>query len=365
MQMRIGRDLASILAKSWAQPRPGETNLSNENLRTYFPLLSETGTAALAWWLICPLKSSLTKEIVELYREAYVRSVAQTLVHERELASVVHALNTSGIRSILLKGWSVGRLYPESGLRPCGDIDLWVDPTQQARAEEVVRRVASGRLPVDLEHDQFRRFETRSFADFYACSETAYLGSAPVQVLRREEQIRILCLHFLKHGGWRPIWLCDIAVLLDRGNEAFNWQLCLGNDPRRARWIGSTIALARDLLAARIPDGAPPSVTSSPPKWFKRTVLQEWSDPRPPRVAALAALLPALRLRPWQINAVMRGRWRNSIQATVDCDGAFDALPRWFYQVKDAASRALHFGREWAALHHRHFPNRSELLDRN
>jgi hypothetical protein len=34
---------------------------------------------------------------------------------------------------------------------------------------------------------------------------------------------------------------------------------------------------------------------------------------------------------------------RNSIQATVDCDGAFDATPRWLYQARNILSRAIDF----------------------
>jgi hypothetical protein len=202
--------------------------------------------------------------------------------------------------------------------------------------------VASGRHAVDLDHDQFRRFENRSFADFYASCDTVHLGSTPIKVLRREDQVRTLCLHFLKHGGWRPIWLCDIALLLESKNIAFDWELCLGNNQRRARWIGCTIALARDLLGSRIPHGAPPAVTSSPPKWFARTVLKEWSNAGPPSAPTLAFLIAA-KPRRERLKSAMRGRWRNPIQATVDCEGAFDGFTRLPFQLWDAASRTCRF----------------------
>jgi hypothetical protein len=239
-----------------------------------------------------------------------------------------------------VKGWSVGRFYPESGLRPCGDIDLWVDPDQRAQVDEVVKRVASGRQAVDLDHDQFRRFEDRSFADFYDSCDTVHLGSTPIKVLRREDQTRTLCLHFLKHGGWRPIWLCDIAVLLESSKSEFSWELCLGSDARRARGIGCTIALARDLLGARIPPGAPRCVTASPPVWFTRTILREWSNPSAPNAPSFAFLIPELKSHPWKLKSALRDRWRNPIQATVDCDAAFDTLPRLPFQLWDGISRA-------------------------
>jgi hypothetical protein len=72
--------------------------------------------------------------------------------------------------------------------------------------------------------------------------------------------------------------------------------------------------------------------------------LTEWSDPGPRSIPAITMVLPSLWRRPWEIKAAVRGRCRNSIQATVDCDGAFDAMPRWLYQARDILSRAMDFG---------------------
>lgn len=340
---QIGEELATILFGVWRPFSGRDPEHSNGNVSALAPLLCSTGTAALVWFRIRRFESDFPMNAVKLYREAYICSLAQALAHETNLADVMLTLHTSGIRSILLKGWSVARLYPESGLRPCGDIDLWVDPNQRVPALEVLERVAGGRQPIDLDHDQFRRFENRSFADFYAACDTVSLGSAPIRVLRREDQTRILCLHFLKHGGQRPIWLCDIAVLLEGQNTAFNWDLCLGSDSRRARWIGCTIALASNLLGARIPPGAPRCVTSTPPRWFTRTVLTEWSNPLAPNAPSLARVIRDLGSRPWTLKSVARGRWRNPIQATVDCNGPFDTLPRLPYQLWDGVRRAGRF----------------------
>src|SRR6266851_4833362 len=113
---RIGEELATILFGSWGRSSGRETDLSNENVSTLAPLLNATGAAALAWFRIRRFESNFTMDVVKLYREAYICSVAQTLAHEVALARVVQSLNASGVRSILLKGWCVGRLYLESGL---------------------------------------------------------------------------------------------------------------------------------------------------------------------------------------------------------------------------------------------------------
>src|SRR5262249_47822239 len=155
------------------------------------------------------------------------------------------------------------------------------DPVQHRAAEGVIRQVVLTRT-VDLKHDQLRRFEDWGFEKFYESCDTVRLGATSVKVLGCEDQVRFLCLHFLKHGGWRPIWRCDVAIALDSHHGGFDWRRCLGTNPKFAQWVGSTIALARELLDARMPDGAPLAVTPTPPKWLKRTVLREWSDPYPP-----------------------------------------------------------------------------------
>jgi Uncharacterised nucleotidyltransferase len=336
---RRGRELASVLAGSWRQP-PVAEEIPNEILTRLAPVVVAGGGAALTWFCIRHHKSKLSQSSTKLYREAYIGSVARAAAHEAEVVHLLGSLQVANIRSILLKGWSVGRLYPESGLRPSGDIDLWIDPDQRSKARVVLQRAGTGRQLVDLDHDQLSRFEDRGFADFYASCDTVHLGGTPINVLRQEDQIRILCLHFLKHGGWRPIWLCDIAVLLEFRNPAFNWELCLGSDSQCARWIGCTLALASDLLGAIIPPGAPRCVTSSPPGWFTNTVLTEWSNPSAPSATTFAFLIPELMSRPWKLRSILRGRWRNPIQATIDCNGAFDALPRMPYQLWNGVSRA-------------------------
>lgn len=330
--------MASVLAGAW---RARDCEVSNDVIGELAPLLSKGGVAALAWFCIRQQRSELSESVANFYYKAYVGSAARAAVHEVELQRLARAFKACDVRCILLKGWSVARLYPESGLRPSGDIDLWVDPGQRKTADVILRELQVAHT-IDLEHDQLRRFKERCFEEFYASCETASLGVTSIKVPRREDQLRILCLHFLKHGGWRPIWLCDIAVLLEL-QQVFNWDLCFGTNTKWGRWIGSTIALARELLGARVPEGAPPNLIAKPPKWLVNAVLREWGDPEPRKTAALSGLLPYLWRRPWQVKSVLAGRWRNPVQATVDCNGVFDALPRWPYQIRDVGGRARHF----------------------
>jgi hypothetical protein len=331
----IGSEIASLLSLSWRWPAVPTKGISGESLEKVAPALIDGGAAALAWLRIRHLDSSLRPDVLRTYREAYLIAAAQSLAHEIDLAKVISVLNDSGVRSILLKGWPVGRLSPEPGLRPVGDIDLWIDPDQREHAGLIIRELGAIAASVDLDHDQMARFEERDFEDLYRHGHTVKIFSTAVHVLRKEDQIRILALHFLKHGGWRPMWLWDIALLLEWEPSVFDWRLCLGTNARRARWIGCTIALAHELLGAGIPPGAPACVAAGLPSWFRKTVLEEWSNP--PRFTQGRR---STFLKPW-----LRGRWRNPIQATIDWNGSFDKLPRLPYQLWDAAVRAIRYGR--------------------
>lgn len=340
----IGSEIASLLSLSWRCPAVPTKGISEESLERVAPALIEGGVAALTWSRIRHLDSSLRPDVLRTYRQAYLIAVAQSIAHEIDVARVISVLNDAGVRSILLKGWPVGRLYPEPALRPAGDIDLWIAPDQREQARSIIRELGAIAASVDLDHDQMTRFEQRDFGDLYRHGHTVKIFSTAVRVLRKEDQIRILALHFLKHGGWRPVWLWDIALLLEWEPSVFDWRLCLGTNARRARWIGCTIALAHELLGAGIPRGAPACVTAGLPSWFRKTVLEEWSNP--PRFTPEPGSLRGARgRRSTFLKLWLRGRWRNPIQATIDCNGSFDKLPCLPYQLWDAALRAIRYGR--------------------
>jgi hypothetical protein len=352
-ELRVGSEMASTLAGSW---RRAVSQLRHEELERISSALIDGAAAALTWFKIRQQRCKLPNSVARRFYEIYIEYAVRAAMHEAELQRISEALNNRGVRSILLKGWSLGRLYPESGLRPSGDIDLWIDPLQRGTAETVLRDL-NVREAIDLEHDQVRRFEILRFRDVYPDCETAYLGSTPIRVLGREDQIRFACFHFLKHGGWRPIWLCDIAVALESSGVSFDWRRCLGPNPRHARWVGSIISLAFDLLGARIPDEAPAILTSRSPNWLKRTVLREWSCPTLPSHPPLKYLLRSSMTQGCTVKNLLKGRWRNAIQATVDCNGRFNGMPRWPYQAFDAAHRATQFCyRFWPSLN----PKRSQ-----
>src|SRR6185436_1923160 len=157
-------------------------------------------------------------------------------------------LRAAGIEPVLVKGYSVARLYPESGLRPFSDIDLVVHPDQYAAASALLEGPEGRRLPVDL-HSGFDGLGADSYDEYFGHSQLERAGDFDLRVLAPEHELRALAFHMLRHEAFRPLWLADIAIAVERPPN-FDWQLCFGADRRRADWVACAIGLAHHLLGA-------------------------------------------------------------------------------------------------------------------
>src|SRR5438128_721995 len=135
----MGRAVAAALAGAWRRSSP-PSEMSAQEAATVAPLLLASGAGALFWW--CVRNSSDLQHIIALeqLREAYLQYAIHAAVHERQLAEVFQGLRSAGVEPILLKGWAIGRLYPEAGLRPTGDIDIFVAPGGYEAAQTVLKK---------------------------------------------------------------------------------------------------------------------------------------------------------------------------------------------------------------------------------
>jgi hypothetical protein len=195
------------------------------------------------------------------------------------MVALLPRLRARGVEPILIKGWSSARHYPEAGLRPCGDVDLCVPAEQLPIA---VTALSGAPLPctVDL-HADVPDLEERSWGAVLSRSRLMPLGDVPVRLLGPEDELRLLCLHLVRHGMARPLWLCDVAACVESLPADFDWDLCLAGRPHLARWVTCVIGLARTLLdaqAAAAPQG-------SVPTWVERAVLWCWGGGLGPPLA--------------------------------------------------------------------------------
>lgn len=337
----LGSLIASTLGGSWRSSPPFRS-ISHEELARVTPHLLGSLAGALAWWKIKHTDLKSTPVGIELH-EAYRFHSIRTALREHTIKEAIRFLSSASIEPILVKGWTIARLYPEPGLRPYGDIDLVVRPTDYEAAAEAVKRIR-GEYGVDL-HAGFDDLDYHGFDELHARSRIIKLDEVDVRVLSPEDHLRVLCFHMLHHNAFRPLWLCDIGVAVETRAAKFDWQTCLGKNRRRADWVACSIALAHRLLGARIDDTPVAHRAKNLPEWLISNVLKQWENPYSMSQAPVTHAAPMAKyLRdPRGLLADLRRRWPNPIEATVYTGGPFNGLPRWPFQIGECVGRTAKF----------------------
>jgi hypothetical protein len=338
-----GRLIAEALKGAWrvdaAPPR-----LSEAELKRIAPPLQSSGAGALVWWRL--KNSSLaTTETAEGFRQVYRRQTLEAAVAEVNVARAFKALRSAGVDALLVKGLAASRAYTEAGLRPSGDIDLCIWPGQVERARRALEATEGEPLWVDL-HEGWEESDARDFGELFERRETLTFGGVEVLVPSWEDHLRLLCLHLLRHGAWRPVWLCDVAAALEnRPTARFDWALVSGTDARRARWVACAVGLAVRLLGANAAATPFERAASRLPRWLAPEVLKQWATPYAAQQAPMRYRAPMrkyLRAPRGVLRDLLR-RWPNPIEATVRVGGPFNELPRWPFQLMNCLTRTTRF----------------------
>ncbi|MCC6743066.1 MAG: nucleotidyltransferase family protein [Acidobacteria bacterium] len=328
----LGECVASVLRESW-KPAPPVFSGSDADLEAAAPILFATGAASLGWW---KLRSTIdpSTEVHAGLHEAFRMHALQAALQVRMIVTLIPALLDAGIEPLLVKGWAAARTYPEPALRPYGDIDICVSDVARARTAldtDVLRR-----FNVDL-HEGGEHLIDVPFGEVVANSMAIDLDGVAVRIPSDEHHLRILVLHLLHHGAWRPLWLCDIGAALDVIGDSFDWEVFLGTDPVRRHWIACTLRVAESLLGADL-SKAPDHVRSvRVPSWFERAVLREWT--RRHRWVAARPIGEVIATRPWTAPAEIVRRWPDPIRSSVHSGARFDRRTRFPLQLRYACSR--------------------------
>ena len=332
-----------ILSGSWRRSPGPLADFSTSQLDQVTPLLYGSGAGALGWWCIreTELRATASGEVL---RQAYRLQCLQSAIHEEKLQKIFQLLRASQVEPLLIKGWAAAAHYPEQGLRPYGDLDLVVRPRDFSKAQEIVASPEAKDCWVDL-HDWISELADRSLDELFERSRTLKLGAESIRVLSAEDHLALLAVHLLKHGAWRPLWLCDIGAVIESCSNEFDWQLCLGRDQRRAGWIIAAVGLAHQLLRARL-EGLPIAERALKlPGWLVPAVLKQWQHPfatNQPPTKHPVPILSQLK----QPGGLWRGlvdRWPDPILATVSVHGGFNGLPRFPYQLANCVLRLGQF----------------------
>lgn len=334
--------IARLLSLSWRQTH-APVSVSPEELAVVSPLILGSGAGALGWNRIRRSPAGAYPAALE-FQQAYRHHTLEAARHERDIKIVFDLLRANGIEPLLIKGWSIARLYPEKGMRPYDDTDLIVRRAQQSQARAVVERQTLTEFSVDL-HDAADEFGYGNEDDLFANSRLVALGGYDIRIPALEDSLRIISVHFLKHGAFRPLWLCDIAALVESMPTDFDWDGCLGTDKRVADWVTCAIGLARRLLGADISDAPIESRAKTLPSWLVPNVLKQWERPlaRDHGVGSGRAPLSYYLRRPSTIFGDLTQRWPNPIEATVYMRESFNELPRFPFQIGECLARTARF----------------------
>jgi hypothetical protein len=335
-----GHLVAEMLTGSWRQS-PTALECTASELEEIAPLLQRSGAAALCWWRIrsYPLRDvPAAKELHQAYR----LNTLQAAVNQQTIEEIIALLRSVGIDPILVKGWAVARVYTEYGLRPYGDIDLCVRPEQVAAAEHALNNLSDKQYEVDV-HSGFEKFGGGSVDEIYARSQLVRLVEKDVRVLSSEDHLRVLSIHMLREGAWRPLWLCDIAAVVESLPANFDWDACLSENRRQADWVLCAISLAHQLLGADISHTPAAHRTGRLPRWLVPTILKEWESLLPSMPQRHHAPIANYLRSPVGVLRGLRYRWPNPIEATISVRGSFNDLPRFPFQLGNCLARTAKF----------------------
>jgi hypothetical protein len=291
-----GCELAASLRGAWlVEPLP--FTVDERTLASLAPLWDRHGVAPLIWRRIRSTAPPLP-EVEQLRLAAYMSAFA-VMVQQAALAQAVSTLRAGGVEPILLKGLSAGRHYPEPGLRPGGDLDLWVRPRDVTAARAAFRAAgytpgSEWRVPglnpnrfedasnigIDMT-DRLFGVSPRLLRTFWRRTTVMTVADTPVRVLAPPDELVYLGIHAAKHLFGAAKWMVDIAALLSCWDTAA-WGVPEPPEEQPARsWWLTAAGLALNLLGAG-GDALPPDVRHAALREaapWRRRVLEDWGAP--------------------------------------------------------------------------------------
>lgn len=241
-----------------------------------------------------------------------------------------------GIEPVLIKGLAAARFYPDDKTRLSVDMDIAVAAEVFETANAIAAAAAPKGLAIDL-HRELRHLDTVPWDDLFANSQLLDVDGGAIRVLRPEDHLRVLIVHWLTDGGADRDRLWDIYYGIANRPDDFAWERFLDVvGPNRRRWLVCAAGLAHHFLELDLDDTPIKDEALKLPPWLLQAVEHEWASGT--KLLPLHLVLGDRK----SLFAQIRKRLRpNPIFATVELDGSFDAPTRVLYQIRHVFKRML------------------------
>ena len=239
------------------------------------------------------------------------------------------------LQPVLIKGVAAALNYPRTQFRDSVDLDLAVDPDDYERAHDLIHSTEAVGLSIDL-HQGLRHLDLLNWADLYKNSIEIDLSEGRIRVLRPEDHLRILCVHWLTDGGANRDRLWDIYYAIANRPPAFDWErFHEGTGKNRRRWMECAAGIASRELGLDLLGTPLAGADKKLPEWFISTVEREWADE-----TLFRPLRDSMDDLPTFLRQLRKRIPPNPITATVLQNGSFDARTRVLYQLGSMVSRS-------------------------
>jgi len=252
----------------------------------------------------------------------------------RSVVEAFRLFREKDIEPILIKGWAAARAYPGGHTRIFTDVDLAFDCNDFDRATRIVRDAKVSGLALDL-HNELRHLDTVAWSNLFSNSILVDLEGEMVRVMRDEDHLRVLCVHFLTDGAWFRERLWDIYYAVDRRRPGFDWSRCLDVvAPNRRRWIICVIGLAHRYFALNVDSLPFADEARRLPKWLLESVERQWSG-----AERLVPLVTVMHDRRQMMRQLAIRFPPEPISSTIEMEGSFDSRFRIHYQMGSMVKR--------------------------